>query len=87
MSYLHIGGGFVVESADIVGIFDLDNTSRSHITRKYLAAAEKAGQVIVASEDIPKSFLVCKKGGQTRLYLSQLSPATLQKRTQEGLIK
>lgn len=41
--YLHLGAGAVVRKDSIVGVFDLDNTSQSHLTRKYLAAAEKAG--------------------------------------------
>ena len=39
--YLHLGAGAVVRKDSIVGVFDLDNTSQSHLTRKYLAAAEK----------------------------------------------
>ena len=57
--YLHLGKGTVINKDEIVAIFDLDQTSQSHITRKYLAAAEKAGEVINAAEDIPKSFVVC----------------------------
>ena len=60
--YLHLGKGTVVSTDDIIGIFDLEITSQSHITRKYLAMAEKAGQVVNASEDIPKSFVVCGRG-------------------------
>ena len=56
--YLHLGSGAVVPTESIVGVFDLDNTSQSHITRKYLTAAEKSGQVINVAEDIPKSFVV-----------------------------
>ena len=41
--YLHLGKGRVVNTAEIIGIFDLDITSQSHITRKYLSMAEKAG--------------------------------------------
>ena len=51
--YLHLGAGAVVRSESIVGVFDLDNTSQSHLTRKYLTAAEKSGQVINVAEDIP----------------------------------
>ena len=57
--YLHLGKGTVVNTGEIIGIFDLDITSQSHLTRKYLNLAEKAGQVINAAEDIPKSFVVC----------------------------
>ena len=83
--YLHLGKGRVVNTEEIIGIFDLDITSQSHITRKYLSMAEKAGQVINASEDIPKSFVVCgdKKRGQT-VYLSQMATATLLRRAESN---
>ena len=78
--YLHLGAGAVVRSESIVGVFDLDNTSQSHLTRKYLAAAEKRGQVINVAEDIPKSFVVCKDESGMLVYLSQMSTQTLLKR-------
>ena len=80
--YLHLGKGRVVDEAEIVGIFDLDITSQSHLTRSYLRMAEKAGQVINASEDIPKSFVVCCDGRRRTLYLSQMAAATLLKRSE-----
>ena len=83
--YLHLGKGTVVNEKTIVGIFDLDITSQSHLTRRFLAAAEKAGEVINAAEDIPKSFLVCCEKGRHTVYLSQLSCATLLKRSAERL--
>ncbi len=83
--YLHLGKGTVVNEKTIVGIFDLDITSQSHLTRRFLAAAEKAGEVINAAEDIPKSFLVCCESGRHTVYLSQLSCATLLKRSAERL--
>lgn len=82
--YLHLGAGAVVRKDSIVGVFDLDNTSQSHLTRKYLAAAEKSGHVVNVAEDIPKSFVVCMENGVMRVYLSQMSPQTLQKRLAEG---
>lgn len=82
MNYLHLGKGFIVSDKDVIGIFDLDITSQSHITRKYLSAAEKAGEVINASEDIPKSFVVCSEKNTRKLYLSQMASATLKKRSE-----
>ena len=84
--YLHLGKGTVISKDDIVAIFDLDQTSQSHITRKYLAAAEKAGQVINAAEDIPKSFVVCENEQGRWLYLSQMAPSTLLKRAENEII-
>ena len=82
--YLHLGKGTVVRQDNIVAILDLDITSQSHLTRSYLAAAEKAGEVVNAAEDIPKSFLVCREDGAQRVYLSQMAVSTLLKRAENG---
>ena len=83
MKYLHLGKGTLVLEDEVLGIFDLDITSQSHLTRRFLAMSEKAGQVINAAEDIPKSFVLCRQNGMTRIYLSQMACATLLKRTEE----
>ena len=85
--YLHLGAGAVVRTDSIIGVFDLDNTSQSHLTRSYLTAAEKRGQVVNVAEDIPKSVVVCRDGGKTIVYLSQMSPQTLQRRIEAVLIR
>ena len=85
--YLHLGKGTVVNTAEIVAIFDLDITSQSYLTRRYLSMAEKSGQVVNASEDIPKSFVVCESGGKRILYLSQMSSATLLKRADADMVQ
>lgn len=84
--YLHLGKGTVVNTDGIIGIFDLDISSQSHLTRKYLAMAEKAGQVINAAEDIPKSFVVYRDGGKNVVYLSQMAAATLLRRSETGIM-
>ena len=68
---------------EVVGVFDLDNTTGSRATRDYLTLAEKTGRVVNAAEDIPKAFVVCADG---RVYLSQLSPATLLRRSAEDIL-
>lgn len=79
--YLHLGKNVVVAYSEIVAVCDLDNSSHSHITRAYLTAAEKGGQVVNVSDDLPKSFVVCQKpDGNQVLYLSQLASSTLLKR-------
>ena len=85
--YLHLGTGAVVRTDSIIGVFDLDNTSQSHLTRRYLAAAEKSGQVVNVAEDIPKSFVVCSDCGKTTVYLSQMSPQTLLRRIETVFIR
>lgn len=78
--YLHLGQNVVIKKKNIVGIFDIDNTTTSHITREFLNLSEKKGQVIDISGDIPKVFVLCENKDQYMLYLSQLSSATLLKR-------
>ena len=84
--YLHLGKGTVVSTESIIGIFDLDITSQSHITRKFLSMAEKAGQIINAAEDIPKSFVVCRDGEKRSVYLSQMAAATLLRRAEDSIL-
>lgn len=79
-TYLHLGGQYVVPRASVAGIFDIDNTTSARSTREMLAAAEKNGEVINAAEDLPRSFVLCEESGRRRVYLSQLSPAALQRR-------
>jgi len=80
--YLHLGQSVVVPEADVIGIFDLDNTTGSHITRKFLSEAEKAGSVVNVSDELPRSFVVSGKNKDVTIYLSQLSPQTLLKRSE-----
>jgi len=80
--YLHLGQSVVVPEADVIGIFDLDNTTGSHITRKFLSDAEKAGRVINVSDELPRSFIVTGTGNEISVHLSQLSPQTLLRRSE-----
>lgn len=82
--FVHLGQDTVVDENDIIGIFDLDNASVSSRTRSFLAKAEKKGDVINVSFELPKSFIVCSKQGtkENKVYISQISSATLLKRSE-----
>ena len=82
--YLHIGRDTVVRTRDILGVFDLDTSTWSKHTKAFLTACERAGRVINVSDDLPRSAVVCREGGGTRVYVSQLSPRTLAKRAAKG---
>ena len=84
MGYLHIGQNVMLEDKRIIGIFDLDITSQSKITRTFLNQAEEEGVVLTAIEDIPKSFIVCDHPYHRQIvYISQLNSSTLAKRSVE----
>lgn len=79
--YLHLGKNTVINTNDIVGIFDMDTSTISKNTREYLKIAEKSGRVTnVSAEELPKSFAVCRGKDGIRVYISQISSQTLLKR-------
>ena len=81
--YLHIGEETVVRTDEVIGIFDIENTTVLPATREFLAAAEKYGTVVTIGDDLPRSFVVCvDKNGVQTVYISQISCATLRKRAQ-----
>ena len=77
--YIDIGENMAVRMSSVIGIFDLDNTSTSPRTRKFLEQAEKEGQVIPC-DDLPKSYVLTMEYGMQRIHLSSLSAYTLEKR-------
>ena len=80
--YLHIGQETVVRTDEIVGIFDMENTTISKATRTFLSDAEKQHRVITVCDDLPRSFVVCRdQTGNETVYISQISCATLKKRS------
>lgn len=81
--YIHIGNNYVVKDNEIIGVFDIENTTTSKKTRDFLNFAEKNKKVINISTDIPRSFIVCLKNNETVVYLSQLNSFTILKRTEK----
>lgn len=78
--YIDIGGETLLRSEEILGIFDLDNTTVNKATRDYLNHAEKEGYSKTVSYDLPKSFLVTIKNHAPFIYISPLLTTTLYKR-------
>ena len=47
--YLHLSQSVVVKDSEILGLFDLDNSSYSHLTRRFLDQAQREGRVVNVS--------------------------------------
>lgn len=77
--FLHIGEGKILNKKEIVGVFDLENTSTSKKTREFLRKNEKKRNVVYVSEEIPKTFIITK---DEKVYISQISSQTLYKRSE-----
>ena len=83
--YLHLGQNVMVPEAAVIGIFDLDNTTWSFRTRRFLERMEAEGRVIPVGDDLPLSFVLSREGdGPSLVHTTQLTSATLQKRVEEN---
>lgn len=76
VEYLYLGSERSVRCDEIIGIFDMDNTTVSKHTQKFLNQAEAAQKVVLLTYDIPESFVLCDKA----VYLAQPSPRRLKER-------
>ncbi len=79
--YFNLGQTTVVRDRDIIGIFDLDNTTVSKATREYINTASKNKECITVSfEELPKSFIVTASNKEKMIYISPLNTSTILKR-------
>ena len=79
--YLNIGQDTVITDKNILGIFDLDNTTVSKSTKEYINTASKNGECITVSiEELPKSFIVVAENNKKEIYISPLNTSTIFKR-------
>lgn len=85
--YLSIGNTTIIRYQDIVGIFDLDNTTQSRCTRNFLERGEREGKLISLGDDLPKSFVVCAiPDREQKIYVVQPASATLKGRIETNFL-
>ncbi|MBQ2479437.1 MAG: hypothetical protein II510_08220, partial [Erysipelotrichales bacterium] len=53
-------------------------------SRSFLNKAQKNGEVVVVTQDLPKSFVVVSENKKKKVYITNVSPATLTKRAEQG---
>lgn len=78
--YLRVEENLVVNTEDIIGIFDMDNTTVSRLGRTFLAKSEDSGLIINSTDNLPKSFVVVNEKGKTKVLISSVSSKILAKR-------
>lgn len=81
--FLHLGQDTIIQTDEIIGIFDLDTTTVAKPTRDFLATMQKANKVVTVSYELPKSFVLVqdKKTKEKTMYISPISSTTLLKRS------
>ena len=78
--FLHIGNDVVVRSRDVIGVFDMDNTTISSKSRAFLSETQKKNEVINICDDLPKSYILTNFEDKNSLYISSVSTQTISKR-------
>lgn len=85
MIYLSVGAGKSIREKNIIGIFDMDTSTVSATSRKFLSHAEQESRTVSPTYEIPKSFIVyIDDDGESRVCLSQFSSASLLGRIKKG---
>lgn len=75
--YIHIGGECSIPDKVIVGIFDLDEVTKTDSsTNEFLKKAQEGGRVETVSYEIPRSIIVAVD----KVYISPISAGTIKKR-------
>ena len=70
----------MIRACDVIGIFDMDHTTTSAVTRKFLKEKEKQLLVEIAAVEIPKSFVLFEENGLYKICFSPLSSTALKGR-------
>ena len=74
--YVDIDTDSLVNGDDVVGIFDLDNTTVNKFTNEFLNKMQAEGKIEYLVSDIPKSFILMKDG---TVFVVELSSQILKK--------
>jgi hypothetical protein len=84
--FIHIGQDTVITDDEIIGIFDMENTTVMKSTVDYLNTAEKSGEVNnVAPFELPKSFVVTNTKKGRKIHISPVSVGTILRRTESKI--
>ena len=83
--YLHLGNDVAVRTDEIIGIFDFDYCSIDKRARLFLSKAQKNGEIIDVTYELPKSFVVTADKKNRKVYVTNVSTSTLAKRGERDM--
>jgi len=81
--YINIGENNIINTKNIIGVFDIDKLTVYKNNREYLSICEKYNKIKIATENLPKSFIICVNNNNNykeEIYLSCLTCSTILKR-------
>ncbi len=82
--YFHAGNNQMLRKRDVIGIFDLDTSTKSKTTVDFLKRKEKEKRIRSVKNELPKSFILYrdsdKKGTRSNIdtiFIVQLSSKSI----------
>ena len=85
--YFHIGNGVTVRRRDVIGIFDLDTSTVSKITRNFVNKKEREGDLSYSDSDLPRTFILTEEKGKYKIKLSRISSHGIKARAESDYIE
>ena len=84
---MHLGKNETVPDREVIGIFDIEKTTGSEITKTFLKTMEDSYKTVNLATDLPEAFVLSDNIYTDRVYLTALSAKALAKRGQSIKIK
>ena len=78
--FLHIGKDVVLQSKNIIGIFDIESLEKSNISKTFLEDLKNKNLIYNVSDGVNKSLVISKDNDKIKGYISNISSTTLNKR-------
>ncbi len=78
--YIHAGADRVIRDKEIIGFFDIDGKNYSGINNEFLKKSEKKGKVMIAGDDLPRTFIL---KDNSEIILTHISTAALAARNKK----
>ena len=75
----------MLRTRDIIGIFDIERTTESDDTDRFLINASRRGSEVGCTDDLPRSFIVTfnMENLDEKVYISRIAAGTLKRRCME----
>ena len=75
--YLHIGKDYIINTHNLIGIFDIDSLKK---TKSYESVLKKIDDIKDISEDKKKTLIITKEDNKFKAYITNILSTTIASR-------
>ena len=78
--YIHIGKDFIINSKNIIAIFNIDYVKNTKEYKELYKSMEENNEIIKISDKKAKSFILLEENQKKKAYITNISVNTIGKR-------